>query len=131
VDNERRYGKGVQPLTLPELFDHLERTAFAGIDRAGTARATDAAPAIPARRRALQRLLTQRLAGLTLTPGAPAEASPVARDRLQQIRSKIRKVTGNPARLAALDGYSRAHLADLEATIGRALDARIEMKPGP
>jgi hypothetical protein len=133
VDNERRYGKGISSLTLPELFGHLLRTAFTGMDRAGSARATEAAPAIPARRRALQRLLIQRLAGLTLTPpaGTPAEAREVARESLLDARSRIRRVTGTPARLAALDGYSRAHLGDLEAAIGRALDAKIEIKTGP
>jgi hypothetical protein len=132
LDNEQRVGKGVSPLTLPELFGHLQATAFAGLQRAGRSRATDSAPAVPARRRSLQRLYVSRLATLVLSPApeTPADATQVARETLRQIRSRIRSVTASPQRLSALDGYSRAHLQDLEAVITRSLEAKVELKAG-
>ncbi len=132
LDNERRAGKGASPLTLPELFGHLQSTAFAGLEKAGTAKATEASPSIPSRRRTLQRLYVARLSSLVLNPpkGTPGEATQVARETLRQIRGRVRAVTGSPQRLAALDGYTRAHLQDLDATITRTLEARAEAKTG-
>jgi len=124
-DNERRASKGANPLTLPELFGHLETTAFGG---KGTAELTRA---IPARRRSLQRLLVTHLSSLVLdpSPGISSESTQVARDTLREIQARVRGVVGSAPRLAALDGYSRAHLRDLDAAITRALEARIELKP--
>jgi len=58
----------------------------------------------------------------------PAEAGQAARATLVGIRSRIRKVTANPERNSALDEDTRAHLLDLDATISRTLDARVELK---
>ena len=94
--------------------------------------AGNAAPALPERLRALQRLYVSHLSAMVLSParGTPAEGSQVARSTLREIRSRIRRVTGSPQRLSALDGYSRAHLEDLDATITRALEAKAELKAG-
>jgi hypothetical protein len=130
LDNQRRSPGNASSLTLPELFGHLTSTAFTGLDKAGLTRASETNPALPERRRALERLLVTRMGDMVLTPpkGMPAEASQIARATLVDIRSRIRKVTGNPQRVAALDPSSRAHLQDLEASISRTLDARVEMK---
>ena len=132
LDNEQRMARGISPLTLPELFGHLESTALEGLERVGAVRATASAPAIPIRRRALQRLFVNRLSGLVLSPpkGTPVEAAQVARETLRDIRSRVRRVTGSPQRMAALDGYTRAHLGDLDATITRALEARVDLRAG-
>ena len=132
IDNQRRSARGTSPLTLPELFGHLTSTAFAGLDKAGLTRATPAAPAVPGRRRALQRLTVERMSNLLLAPpkGSPPEAVPAARAMLVDIRGRVRKVTGNPQRLAALDEDTRAHLQYLEASISRALDAQVQLKAG-
>jgi len=132
-DNERRTETGVPPLTLPELFGHLESTALTGMEKAGLTPAGGGAQVIPARRRSLQRLLVSRLSTLTLAPprGTPAEATQVARSTLREIRARVRRVIGSPQRLSALDGYSRAHLEDLDAGITRALEARVDLKPAP
>jgi uncharacterized protein DUF4953 len=129
LDNERRAGKGSSPLTLPELFGHLQTTAFAGLEKAGLGRAAEA---VPARRRTLQRLTVARLSDLVLAPqkGTPPEAGQAARETLRQIRSRVREVVGSSQRLAALDGSTRSHLLDLDAVITRTLDAKTEMKAG-
>jgi hypothetical protein len=131
LDNQRRSPREPFPLTLPELFGHLTSTAFAGIEKAGLARATAADPSISIRRRCLQRLTVSHLGDLVLNPGkgTPPEGTQVARVALADIRGKIRRVTASPQRLAALDDYSRSHLLDLEATISQTLDARVMLKP--
>ena len=130
LDNQRRAPGNASSLTLPELFGHLTSTAFTGLDKAGLTRASATRPALPGRRRALERLLVTRMGDMVLNPprGTPAQASQVARATLADIRSRIRKVIGNPQRAAALDEDSRAHLQDLDATITRTLDARVELK---
>ena len=65
MDNERRLAPDADRFTLPELFERLERAAFAG----------SGSPSQD--RRSLQRLFVQHLAELVLNPpgGTPAEAS--------------------------------------------------------
>ena len=119
MDNERRTGEGA--LTLPELFDHLEGTAF------GTAAA---APKLDQDRRALQRLLVAHLAKLAVTPekGTPPEAGQVAAASLRSIGRRIDRSLR--AGGTSLDGYGRAHLEDLAARITRTLEAGVEVPAG-
>jgi hypothetical protein len=113
LDNERRSPK--DPFTLPELFTHLEKSAFEAL--AGKALSQD--------RRALQRLLVNHLAKLAVTPeqGTPAEASQVAAATLRSIGGRMEKslAAGKP------DGYTRAHYQDLAAKIRRTLEAELEV----
>jgi hypothetical protein len=130
VDNQRRAAAATSPLTVPELFTHLTATAFDSLGKAGLAKGTAVNPSVGDRQRLLQRLLAGRLSNMMLSPsqGLPAEAGQASRMTLMDIRARIRKVTGNPQRLAALDAETRAHLTDLDATIARALDAKVEVK---
>ena len=130
LDNQKRSPGNASALTLPELFGHLTSTAFTGLEKAGMSRASSTHPALPGRRRVLERLLVNRMSDMVLAPpkGMPAEAGQAARATLVGIRSRIRKVTANPERNSALDEDTRAHLLDLDATISRTLDARVELK---
>lgn len=105
LDNERR-ATGDR-FTLPELFGHLEATAFA-----------QPKPSLSQDRRALQRLLVVHLSKLAATPekGTPAEASQVAAATLRSIDRRI-----GDALKARGDDYTRAHLEDLRARIRRTL----------
>jgi len=132
VDNQHRTAGGASPLTVPELFAHLTSTAFDSLGKAGVAKGTAGNPSVPGRQRTLQRLLATRLTDMVIAPdkGLPAEAGQASRLTLTDIRARIRKVTGNPQRMASLDADTRAHLTDLDATIARALDAKVEVKAG-
>jgi Met-zincin len=116
LDNERRTVKS--PLTLPELFGHLEATAFSDL-KSGAKLSQD--------RRTLQRILVTRLAKLALAPekGTPADASQVAASTLRSIDGRIGKALPGTA-----DGYTRAHLEDLRARIKRTLEAETEVPAG-
>jgi hypothetical protein len=120
LDNERR--TAVKPLTLPELFGHLEATAFGGL-KPGAELSQD--------RRTLQRLLVARLTKLAVAPeqGTPAEAAQVAAATLRSIDKRIAgALPGAPSKAAA--GYTRAHLEDLRARIRRTLEAGTQVPAG-
>jgi hypothetical protein len=116
LDNERRVGSGGDAFTLPELFDRLERTAFA------TPAATGAD------RRALQRALADRLVRLVLEPDrrTPREASQLAAASLRSIGKRIEDAlaASRPA-----DRYTRAHLEDLAARAARTLARSVQERP--
>jgi hypothetical protein len=116
LDNERRTLK--DPVTLPEIFGHLEATAFGS---SGASLSQD--------RRALQRLLVSHLAKLAVAPpkGTPAEASQVAAATLRDIGRRIARSTAAPGKA---DGYTRAHWQDLSARIRRTLEAETTVAPG-
>jgi hypothetical protein len=121
LDNERR--TTVNPLTLPELFGHLETTAFGDL-KSGVKLSQD--------RRALQRLLVARLAKLAVAPekGTPAEASQVAAATLRSIERRIGKILPGTASHATADGYTIAHLEDLRTRIHRTLEAGVQLPAG-
>jgi hypothetical protein len=117
LDNERRTPK--DPVTLPEIFSHLESTAFSG--PAGASLSQD--------RRALQRLLVSHLAKLAVAPakGTPAEASQVAAATLRDIGRRIARSSAAPGKA---DGYTKAHWQDLSARVRRTLEAGTQVAPG-
>jgi hypothetical protein len=119
LDNERRTTGDV--LTLPELFGHLEATAFDGLAPASK---------LSQDRRSLQRLVVSHLAQLAVAPqpGTPAEASQVAAATLRSLSRRIGGALG--PRAAAMDGYTRAHLEDLSARIDRTLSPGVEVPAG-
>jgi hypothetical protein len=116
LDNERRVAPGSDAFTLPELFDHLERSAFEAPGGAG------------ADRRALQRLLVDRFVALVLEPDrrTPREASQLAASALRSVEKRTRDAlaTGRAA-----DRYTRAHLEDLASRAARTLARSIHEQP--
>ncbi|HXV77723.1 MAG TPA: zinc-dependent metalloprotease, partial [Candidatus Polarisedimenticolaceae bacterium] len=113
LDNERRVAAGGEVFTLPELFDRLRATAFGELGRQS------------AERRALQRLLVDRLSGLVLAPaaGTPVEASQLAASSLRAIRREVEAMLAD----ARLDGYALAHFEDVALRAKRVLDASIRL----
>ena len=89
-----------------------------------------APPALSADRRALQRLLVAHLIRLAAEPasGTPAEASQLAEAALGSIEGRIAAVL--EAVGPELDGYTRAHLADLAGRIERHLDPEVVVPIG-
>jgi hypothetical protein len=119
LDNERRLPAGADRFTLPELFAHLERTAFDGVDAVSST----------ADRRALQRAVVDHLSRLALAPerGTPAEAAQLA---AASLRSILRRLASALAAGEGATGYARAHAEDLALRASRTLEASIEL-PAP
>ncbi len=126
-DNEARVAAGEDALTLPELLRRLTDGAFRGLDGGNVSAGAGRSPLVASKRRALQRIYVGLLEDIVLSPekGTPADASVLATAELRRIRERARRASADAALAPALDAYGRAHLADLDARIGRALDAKI------
>jgi hypothetical protein len=110
-DAETKYG-AADVVSIPELMQAMTGAIWAELDQSG---------AISAIRRDLQRAHLDALAGIVVEPaeGMPNDARAVARRQLDVLG---RRVADRLARPAGLDDYTRAHLEDVRAAIGRALD---------
>jgi hypothetical protein len=127
MDNELHTAKGESRLTLPELFNRLSNGVFKGLEKGNVSASASRPPLVASKRRMLQRIYVSLLTDLVLSPGrgTPADASVLAAAELKSIRARAKKATGNATLMAGLDGYGRAHLADLDARISRVLEAKI------
>jgi hypothetical protein len=131
LDNERRVAAGADRFTLPELFGRLAAIGFADLGTGpATGPHTDAEPMLSSDRRALQRLLVSHLVRLSLNPGngTPAEASQIASMTLRSLGEEIADVLSVSG--DGLDGYTRAHLQDLNLRIRRTLEAVTQVPAG-
>lgn len=120
-DAEAKFGSA-SVLTIPEFMGGLTESIWSEV-YGGAARN------VRASRRDLQRLYVDRMTELVV--GAPdrmpADARAVARYQLAGLKRRI------DARLAAggrLDAYTRAHLGESSARIGKVLDASMNITPG-
>lgn len=125
-DNEFRIPAGQDALTLPELIDALSTAVWAELKAKADKQYTARTPLISSLRRNLQRQHLERLIDLTL-PGAGDTAAykPVmtlAMAELRRIKEEIARQLKESG--GKLDPYSRAHLAEAEQQIARALDAQ-------
>jgi hypothetical protein len=139
ANNELRVTDARDALTLPELLGRLSRSIWSEVQAtsppahpspvAGRApfpppgNASVAKP-ISAMRRNLQREHLSMMIGMMLQPGpgTPEDARTLAWAELSALRTRI------AAALKAMpnaDAYTRAHLAESEARVAKALDARM------
>ena len=81
-------------------------------------------------RRDLQRVHIDALTALLLrredSPAADPDSRALARYQLAELRRRLQEKEKS---LASLDGYTRAHLADLSARIAKVLDAAVLESP--
>jgi len=121
-----------EALTLPDLFSRLTNTLWSEV-------LSDPARSITASRRAIQRDQLDQMAALVLqpAPGTPDDARALARAELRRLQPAIRRALAGtiadggkmakagqqPAKVTALDAYTRAHLEDADARISKALAA--------
>lgn len=120
---EQKHGADAT-LTQPELFDGV--TAALWTELLGAAQPRN----ITAPRRDLQRTHIDCLAALLSRredgPPADPDSRALARYQLSELR---RRLAEKEKSLSALDGYTRAHLADIGARIGKLLDASVTESP--
>jgi hypothetical protein len=130
-DNENRYGRGEPVFTLPELFDRLTSSVMKGLEQGNISATGGRSPLVASKRRTLQRIYVGELSDLVLDPpkGMPADASVLAAAQLRKIRTRAKAASTSAATSRSLDAYGRAHLADLDARIGRVMDAKIGIPP--
>jgi len=121
--SEQKHGADAT-LTLPELFEGLTTALWTELLAAPIPRNITAA------RRDLQRVHIDALTALLLrredSPAADPDSRALARYQLAELRKRLQEKEKS---LASLDGYTRAHLADLSARIAKVLDAAVIESP--
>ncbi len=113
-DAETKFGAD-QVVTIPELMESLRGAIWTELG--------DGGGNIDATRRDLQRAYLDRMTTIIVTPPSrmPADARSVARMELTELSGQIAA-----AQTTGLDAYTRAHLAESEARIKKALEAGLE-----
>ncbi len=103
-----------EALTLPELFDRLDRSIWSEVQTATPTNVNDL-------RRELQRSYVNRQVDMMLERRyAPEDARTLARRSLRRIHDRLDAALG---RSSQLDAYTQAHLEDTKIQIERALNA--------
>ena len=123
-DAESKFG-AEKVLTIPEFVRGLTGSIWSEVYDGN---AGGAARNVKATRRDLQRLYVDRMSDLVIgTPERmPADARAVARYQLVDLK---RRVDARLSSGAALDAYTRAHLSESSARIGKVLDASLSLTP--
>lgn len=115
-DAELRYGAD-RVLGIPDLMESLTRTVWAEV-WTGSPRNVDSL------RRDLQRSYLDVFRGIVVSPPdrTPADARAVARRQLKDLDGRLARALQG----GGLDAYTRAHLEEARAWIGKALEAGLQ-----
>jgi len=126
-DNEFRIAADQDALTLPELLETVTSAIWGELDQEVTVAASARKPAISSLRRNLQREHVKRLVDLAMTNSGSNQAykpiSNLARSGLRAMLNKVNAFVG--ANADKLDAYTAAHLAEIQTSITKALEADI------
>ena len=120
-DAESKFG-AEKVLTIPEFVRGLTGSIWSEVYEGGAHGAGN----VTATRRDLQRLYVDRMSELVVgnPERMPADARAVARYQLIDLK---RRVDARLASGAAMDAYTRAHLSESSARIGKVLDASLSL----
>jgi hypothetical protein len=126
-DSELKVPADEDALTTAELLDSLTKTIFAETDDFKAGEYTDRKPAISSVRRNLQRAYLERLSRLAMgQTTAPEDCETIAFVQLKDLKGRIDTITAGDFKL---DPYTRAHLEESSAKIGKVLDATMVVGP--
>jgi hypothetical protein len=118
-------------LTTAELLQRLTKAVFSEVESTKEGDYTNRKPAISSIRRNLQRSYLDEISKLALgSTSAPEDCQTVAYSELSNLQQRIKSLLDNQPVASKLDAYSRAHLQESSARIGKVLEARIEL-PSP
>ena len=126
IDNELKVPADQDAFTAAELIERLTAAVFRETKKLQAGEYTNRKPAISSLRRNLQRRYVQRLADVALgnTP-VPAACQSIVSAELESLQQRVREAAAaNPK----LDGYTRAHLKEIAATIRKVLDAKLQLR---
>ena len=124
-DGELKVSADQDAFTLAELLERLSAAVMSEVGTTGPGDYTVRKPAISSLRRGLQRTYVSRLCGLVLGTAVSADAQALASAQLRDLSTSIKALLARND--VKLDDYSKAHLADLDARIEKALDATVVM----
>ncbi len=124
-DSELKVPADQDAFTVPDLIDNLTKSIFSEFDTLQGGEFTDRKPAISSLRRNLQRQYLTRLSNLAMgNTSAPADCQTVAFAELKSLQDRMNKLLASNVKL---DDYTRDHLTESSARIGKVLDARLQL----
>ena len=130
-DAELKAAPDTDVVTTAELIQRLTKTIFSEVEGTKEGDYSNRKPAISSMRRNLQRSYLKQMSELALgTSTAPQDCQTIAYAELTNLQQRIKSLLDNQPVSSKLDPYSRAHLQESAARIGKVLDARIEL-PAP
>jgi hypothetical protein len=126
-DNEFRVPADQDVLTLPELLETVNVSIWRELTEVPDRAFTPRMPMITSLRRNLQREHLERLIDLTLPgSGFTAAYKPISNLAVVELRSIQKKIEQALEKVGPkADTYTRAHLAEAQARIAKALDAQV------
>ena len=125
-DSELKVPADQDAFTISELLERLTKSILSEVEALGPAEYTTRKPAIPSLRRSLQRAYVSRLGSLAMGSSPTAtDAQAIAAGQLRLLDERIGAALAKAD--VKLDNYSRAHLVELKARIGKILDASLEL----
>jgi hypothetical protein len=126
-DNEVMVEADKDAVTIPELLDALYASVWTEVDKKPEGKFTSRKPMISSTRRNLQRTYVERLIDLAVNgTGTGAASKPISNLAMLQLRTLNDKI-GTVLKaegMTAVDPYTRAHLADAQTRITKALDSQ-------
>jgi Met-zincin/Domain of unknown function (DUF5117) len=126
-DTELKVPADQPALTDAELIQGLTKAIFSETESVKSGEFTERKPAISSLRRDLQRSYLRRLSRLALgQTSAPEDCQTIAYADLTALRKRIDALLERDVKL---DSYSRAHLEESSARIGKVLDAKMSVTP--
>jgi hypothetical protein len=126
IDSELKLPADEDAFTAAELLEGLTAAVFAETEELRDGKYSNRKPAITSLRRSLQREYLGRLSNLAMgNTRAPEDCHTVAYVELEALEARIKQVLAGKARL---DTYTRAHLEETAARIGKVLDARLQLR---
>jgi hypothetical protein len=130
-DAELRAPSEADVLTTAELIQRLTKAVFSEVESTKEGDYSLRKPAISSLRRNLQRTYLKQISMLALgQSSAPQDCQTVAYAELANLQQRIKSLLDNQPVASKLDAYSRAHLQESSARIGKVLEARIDL-PSP
>ena len=126
-DNEKRIAADQDALTLPEVMKALSSEIYSEVSSSNLGSSSERKPMISAFRRNLQADYTDRLVAVaTGKAGLPRVGRQLAAQELRDLKVKLDSTLAKAGN-GNIDGYSRAHLADLKSRTDAALAAVVMM----
>lgn len=125
-DSELKISSDEDAFTTAELLNGLTKAIFAEVDKLEGSDFTNRKPAISSLRRNLQRVYLAKLSNLALgNTAAPEDCSTIAYAELKALQERINKLVASDVKL---DDYSKAHLTESSARIGKVLDSHLQLE---
>jgi uncharacterized protein DUF4953/uncharacterized protein DUF5117 len=127
-DAELKAPADIDVVTTAELIQRLTKAVFSEVETTKEGDYTNRKPAISSMRRNLQRSYLNEMSKLALgSTAAPEDCQTVAYAELSNLQQRIKSLLDNQPVASKLDTYTRAHLQESSARIGKVLDARFQL----